>query len=59
MSDLPRWDRPRETTTQDMKEQGKQPILESDGMRTNDLLYETGYENPNIFRFTALLWIKV
>jgi len=54
--DFPRSDKPRETTTQDMKEQVKQLILKSDSMRTNDLLYET--EIPKTSLLTILSELK-
>ena len=55
ISDLPRSGRPRETTTQDMKEQVKQLILESDGMRTDDLLYETGIPKTSLLTILSEL----
>ena len=56
ISDLPR--RPRDTTTQDMKEQVKQLILESDGMRTNDLLYKTGIPKTSLLTILSELKAK-
>jgi hypothetical protein len=41
VSGLPRSGRPRETTNQDNIESVKQLILDSDGMRTEGLIYET------------------
>ena len=55
--DLPRSGSPRETT-QDMKEQVKQLILESDGMRTNDLLYETGIPKTSLLTILSELKAK-
>ena len=56
--DLPRSGKPRETMTQDMKEQVKQLILESDGMRTNDLLYETGIPKTSLLTILSELKAK-
>jgi hypothetical protein len=50
VSDLPRSGRPRETTTQENIEKVKQLILDSDGMRTEDLIYETGIPQTSLLR---------
>ena len=50
ITDLPRSGRPRETTTEENKEMVRQLILESDGMRTEDLLHETGIPNSSLMR---------
>lgn len=50
VSDLPRSGRPRETTTQESMEKVKQLILDSDGMRTEDLIYETGIPETSLLR---------
>jgi len=41
-----------------MKEQVKQLILESDGMRTNDLLYETGIPKTSLLTILSELKAK-
>lgn len=48
--DLPKSGRPRETTTEDNKETIKQLILESDGMRFEDLMYESGIPKTSLLR---------
>lgn len=50
VSDLPRSGRPRETTSQESMENVKQLILDSDGMRTEDLIYETGIPKTSLLR---------
>lgn len=37
-------------TTEDNKEMVRQLILESEGMRTEDLLYETGFSETSLWR---------
>ncbi len=49
VSDLPRSGRPRETSQENM-ENVKQLILDSDGMRTEDLIYETGIPETSLLR---------
>ena len=50
IGDLPRSGRPRETTDEENKEWVKDLILESDGMNTNDLLYETNLPETSLRR---------
>ncbi len=50
VSDLPRSGRPREATTQENMESVKQLILDSEGMRTEDLIYETGISKTSLLR---------
>ena len=50
VSDLPKPGRTREVTTEDNKEKVKQLILESEGMRTEDLLYETEFSESSLKR---------
>lgn len=49
-SDLPRSGRPQETTTQENMEEVKQLILDNDGMRTEDLIHETGIPETSLLR---------
>ncbi len=50
VSYLPRSGRPRETISQENMENLKQLILDSDGMRTEDLIYETGIPETSLLR---------
>jgi len=50
VSDLPRSGRPQEATTQENMESVKQLILDSEGMRTEDLIYETGTSKTSLLR---------
>ncbi len=50
VSDLPHTGRPREATSQENKEKVKELILEADGMRTQDLIYETGLSESSLLR---------
>lgn len=53
VSDIPKPGRPREVTTEENKEMIKQLILESEGMRTEDLLYETGMSQSSLSRLLS------
>ena len=50
ISDLPKPGRPRTATSEENKETIKQLILESDGMRTEDIIYETGLSQASLYR---------
>lgn len=50
VSDLPKPGRTRSVTTEDNKEMVRQLILESEGMRTEDLLYETQLSESGLLR---------
>jgi transposase len=50
VSDLPRSGRPRTTTDEEHKENVRQLILESEGMRTEDLMYETNLAHTTLLR---------
>ena len=50
IEDLPKTGRPRETTHEANKEWVKNLILESEGMRTSDLLYETDIPETSLRR---------
>jgi hypothetical protein len=50
VSDLPFSERLRETTSQENMENVKQLILDSDGMRTEDLIYETEIPETSLLR---------
>lgn len=58
VSDLPRPGRPREATTEENKEMIRQLILESDGMRTEDLLYETKLSHTSLLRLLKEIGAK-
>lgn len=47
-SDQPRSGRPRTTTDEDNKEKIRQLILDSEGMRTEDLVYETQLSKTSV-----------
>jgi hypothetical protein len=53
VSDRPIPGRPREVTTEYNKEKVRQLILESEGMRTEDLLYETGFSESSLLRILS------
>ena len=48
VANLPLPGRPREVTTEENKEMVRQLILESEGMRTDDLLWETGFKETSL-----------
>ena len=50
ITDLPRSGRPREATNEENQEKVRQLILESEGMRTEDLLYETQLSHTSLMR---------
>ena len=50
ITDLPRSGRPREATNEENQEKDRQLILESEGMRTQDLLYETQLSHTSLMR---------
>lgn len=58
VSDLPRPGRPQEATTEEIKEMIRQLILESDGMRTEDLLYETKLSHTSLLRLLEEIGAK-
>ena len=58
ISDQPRSGRPRETTTEENKEMIRQLILESDGMRTEDLIHETGLSQIALSRILKEIGAK-
>jgi len=59
VGDLSRSGRPRTSTTQDNKELVKDLILESDGMRTQDLLYETQIPETSLWRILTEIGAKI
>ena len=58
IEDMPRSGRPRETTDEANKEWVKELILESDGMRFSDLMYETGIPRTSLQRILSELNAK-
>ena len=50
VSDQPKPGRPRTVTNEENKEMIRQLILESDGMKTEDLIYETGMSHSTLHR---------
>ncbi len=56
ISDQPKSGRPRETTNEENKEMVKQLILESEGMRTEDLIHETGLPRTSLMTILKERW---
>jgi len=50
VDDIPKPGRPREVTNEENKEAVKELIMESEGMRTQDLLYETQLSESSLLR---------